>query len=81
MHIISKAGNDKSAYPYPRLLEKQTKKAERGCLHFPGLAGIRITVGFLVAAGWTALSFVGSVFVGSWKGSNEKQFILHVSVS
>lgn len=69
--IISKADIDKLAYISPSLLKKLIKKAEK-CLHFPGLAGIRITVGFLVGAGWTARSFIGSVFAGSWKGSNEK---------
>lgn len=41
---------DKFAYIFPKLLKEASKKTEE-CLHFPGLAGIRITVGFLVVAG------------------------------
>ena len=80
LHIISEANIDKLAYISPQLLEWKINEAEK-CLHFPGLAGIRITVGFLVGAGWIACSFVGSVLVGSWKGSNDKQLILHVLVN
>lgn len=61
---MSKADIDKLIQISPQFLEEQVRKTEKS-LHFSGLAGIRMTVGFLVGAGAEALSFVGSVFVGS----------------
>lgn len=62
---------DKLVYIFFRRLERRIKKVEK-CLYFFGLVGIRIIVGFLVGVGCIVRFFVGFVFVGSWKGFNEK---------